>query len=75
MLIVLAYIIGDSWYVVYYGHNGDIMKAGQWLWAFNYSLEVKEHLFFIMPLFGIYLEMLLSWKRKSNVSASDFVRS
>lgn len=54
-LIVLAYIIGGYWYVVYYGHDRDIIKAGQWPWAHNYFMEVKEHLFFMMLLLGIYL--------------------
>jgi len=54
-LIVLAYIIGGYWYVVYYGHDRDIIKAGQWPWAHNYFMEVKEHLFFAMLLLGIYL--------------------
>ena len=55
VLIVLAYIIGGYWYVVYYGHDRDIIKAGQWPWAHNYFMEVKEHLFFVMLLLGMYL--------------------
>jgi len=55
VLIVLAYIVGGYWYVVYYGHDRDIIKAGQWPWAHNYFMEVKEHLFFVMLLLGIYL--------------------
>ena len=55
VLIVLAYIIGGYWYVFYYGHDRDIIKAGQWPWAHNYFMEVKEHLFFVMLLLGIYL--------------------
>jgi len=55
VLIVLAYIIGGYWYVVYYGHDRDIIKAGQWPWAHNYFMEVKEHLFFVMLLLSIYL--------------------
>ena len=55
VLIVLAYIIGGYWYVFYYGHDRDIIKAGQWPWAHNYFMEVKEHLFFVMLLLSIYL--------------------
>ena len=55
VLIVLAYLIGGYWYVVYYGHDRDIIKAGQWPWAHNYFMEVKEHIFFVMLLLGIYL--------------------
>ena len=55
VLIVLAYLIGGYWYVVYYGHDRDIIKAGQWPWAHNFFMEVKEHIFFAMLLLSIYL--------------------
>jgi hypothetical protein len=55
VLIVLAYLIGGYWYVVYYGHDRDIIKAGRWAFAHNYFMEVKEHLFFAMLMLGIYL--------------------
>ena len=59
VLIVLAYIIGGYWYVVYYGHDRDIIKAGQWPWAHNYFMEVKEHLFFMMLLLSVYLPIVV----------------
>ena len=55
VLIVVAFLVGGYWYVVYYGADRDIIKAGQWPWAHNYFMEVKEHLFFLMLLLGIYL--------------------
>ena len=55
VFIVLAYIIGGYWYVVYYGHDRDIIKAGQWPWAHNFFMEVKEHVFFSVLLLAIYL--------------------
>jgi hypothetical protein len=55
VLIAFAYLIGGYWYVVYYGHDRDIIKAGQWPWAHNYFMEVKEHIFFVMLLLAIYL--------------------
>ncbi|PKN51907.1 MAG: hypothetical protein CVU55_09140 [Deltaproteobacteria bacterium HGW-Deltaproteobacteria-13] len=55
ILIVLAFMIGGYWYVVYYGADRDIIKAGQWPWAHNYFMEVKEHLFFALLLLSIYL--------------------
>jgi len=55
VLIILAYVVGGYWYVVYYGQDRDIIKAGQWAWAHNYFMEVKEHVFFMMLLLGIYL--------------------
>ena len=59
VLIVLAYIIGGYWYVVYYGHDRDIIKAGLWPWAHNYFMEVKEHLFFMMLLLSVYLPIVV----------------
>ncbi|OGP67740.1 MAG: hypothetical protein A2W27_06155 [Deltaproteobacteria bacterium RBG_16_44_11] len=55
VLMVLAFLIGGYWYVVYYGADRDIIKAGTWPWAHNYFMEVKEHLFFAMLLLSIYL--------------------
>jgi hypothetical protein len=58
VFIILAYLIGGYWYVVYYGHDRDIIKAGAWPWAHNYFMEVKEHLFFIMLMLSIYLPIV-----------------
>ena len=55
VLMILAYVVGGYWYVVYYGQDRDIIKAGQWPWAHNYFMEVKEHVFFMLLLLGIYL--------------------
>ena len=53
--MVLSFLIGGYWYVVYYGHDRDIIKAGQWPWAHNYFMEVKEHLFFLLLMLSVYL--------------------
>jgi hypothetical protein len=58
IFIVLAYLIGGYWYVVFYGHDRDIIKAGQWPWAHNYFMEVKEHLFFIPLILSLYLPIV-----------------
>jgi len=55
VLMVLAFLIGGYWYVVYYGADRDIIKAGTWPWAHNYFMEVKEHLFFAMLFLSTYL--------------------
>jgi len=55
MLIVLSYLFGGYWYVVHYGPDREIIKAGQWAWAHNYFMEVKEHVFFLMLMLGMYL--------------------
>jgi hypothetical protein len=58
VFIILSYLIGGYWYVVFYGHDRDIIKAGQWPWAHNYFMEVKEHLFFIPLMLSIYLPVV-----------------
>jgi hypothetical protein len=55
LLVVFAYLIGGYWYVVHYGHDRDIIKAGQWAWAHNFFMEVKEHIFFAMLMLSMYL--------------------
>jgi len=62
VLIVLAYLIGGYWYVVYYGHDRDIIKAGQWPWAHNFFMEVKEHIFFAVLLLAMYLPIAVYGK-------------
>jgi hypothetical protein len=53
--MILSFLIGGYWYVTFYGHDRDIIKAGQWPWAHNYFMEVKEHLFFIILMLSLYL--------------------
>lgn len=73
ILIVLAFLIGGYWYVVYYGADREIIKAGKWPWAHNYFMEVKEHIFFSLLLLSIYLPiavhgvMPLNNKKKKNL--------
>lgn len=53
--VVLSYLLGGYWYVTLYGADRAIIKAGQWPWAHNYFMEVKEHVFFLMLLLAVYL--------------------
>jgi len=57
--ICLAYLIGGYWYVVHYGPDRAIIKAGQWAWAHNYFMEVKEHVFFLMLILALYLPIVV----------------
>jgi len=54
VFLVLSYLIGGYWYVVFYGAERDIIKAGQWAWAHSFFMEVKEHVFFVPLMLGIY---------------------
>ena len=52
VFLVLSYLIGGYWYVVFYGAERDIIKAGQWAWAHAFFMEVKEHVFFVPLMLG-----------------------
>lgn len=55
VMMVLSYLIGGYWYVIFYGTDKIIIKAGSWPWAHLFFMEVKEHLFFMLLLLSIYL--------------------
>lgn len=56
--LVISYIMGGWWYVVYYAHERDIIKAGDWKWAHNFFMEWKEHVFFALLFLGILLPIV-----------------
>lgn len=55
ILIWLAYIVGGYWYVVFYGGDKAIIKAGPWPFAHDFFMETKEHLFFMLLLLATFL--------------------
>lgn len=55
ILIWLAYIVGGYWYVVYYGGDKALIKAGPWPFAHGFFMESKEHLFLILLLLATFL--------------------
>lgn len=55
ILMWLAYIVGGYWYVVYYGGDKEIIKAGPWPFAHGFFMETKEHLFFMLLLLATFL--------------------
>ncbi|VAW10043.1 hypothetical protein MNBD_ALPHA09-1501 [hydrothermal vent metagenome] len=55
VLMWLAYIVGGYWYVVFYGADKAIIKAGPWPFAHSFFMETKEHLFFMLLLLATFL--------------------
>ncbi|GGB92468.1 hypothetical protein GCM10011352_18160 [Marinobacterium zhoushanense] len=55
LLMWLSYLVGGYWYVVYYGADKALIKAGPWPFAHSFFMEVKEHLFFSLLLMSTYL--------------------
>ncbi len=56
--MILSYLIGGWWYVVYYAHERDIIKAGAWKWAHTFFMEFKEHFFFVLLFLSILLPII-----------------
>jgi hypothetical protein len=56
--MILSYVIGGWWYVVYYVHERDIIRAGPWKWAHTFFMEWKEHFFFALLFLSILLPII-----------------
>jgi len=55
VLMWLAYIVGGYWYVVFYGADKAIIKAGPWPFAHSFFMEAKEHVFLMLLLLATFL--------------------
>lgn len=55
VFIWLAFIVGGYWYVVFYGADKTIIKAGPWPFAHGFFMETKEHLFLTLLLLATFL--------------------
>lgn len=54
-LMWLTYLLAGYWYVVYYGPDKAIIKAGPWAFGHDFFMETKEHLFLVLILLATYL--------------------
>lgn len=59
ILMWLAYIVGGYWYVVHYGGDKAIIKAGPWPVAHSFFMETKEHVFLMLLLLTTFLAILV----------------
>ena len=53
--LALTYVLAGWWYVVYYGADKAIIKAGEMAWAHTIVMETKEHAF----ISGFWLMVVL----------------
>lgn len=60
VLIWLAYITAGYFYVLYYGADKAVIKAGPWPWAHGLFMETKEHVFFLTLLLATFLPIATS---------------
>jgi len=71
--IVLAWVLGGYWYVVYYYAEKAAILKGPWPWAHDFFMETKEHLFFIPLILALYLPIVATRKLASNATARAMV--
>lgn len=55
VLIWAAYLIGGYWYVLHYGADKAVIKAGPWPFAHTFVMETKEHVFLTLLLLASFL--------------------
>ena len=67
LLMVITWIAGGYWYVVYYPADKAVILSGAWPFAHKFFMEAKEHAFFITLVLSLYLAIVA---RKE-----DFVRN
>jgi len=60
VLMWLTYIVGGYWYVVYYGADKALIKAGPWSFSHSFFMETKEHLFLMLILLATLLPIVAS---------------
>ncbi len=56
-LIWLAYVVGGYWYVLYYGADKALIKAGPWPFVHGLFMESKEHIFLSLLLVATLLPL------------------
>ncbi|WP_428539989.1 hypothetical protein [Profundibacter sp.] len=66
VMIWLAFIVAGYFYVVYYGGDKAIIKAGPWPWAHSFFMENKEHMFFMVLVLATFLPIATSGPVDSN---------
>jgi hypothetical protein len=73
ILMWAAYIVGGYWYVVFYGGDKTIIKAGPWPFAHSFFMETKEHLFFMLLMLATFLPIATRGDLVRNMAARSLV--
>lgn len=58
VLMWLTYVVAGYWYVVFYGADKALIKAGPWPFAHGFFMETKEHVFFMLLLLATFLPIV-----------------
>jgi hypothetical protein len=60
VFLVLAWISGGYYYLTYYGSKvKPVIKASELKWAHGIVMEVKEHIFLLIPLLALLVVIIL----------------
>ncbi len=60
VLLWITWIAAGWYYVLYYGTDKAVIKAGTMNWAHNIFMEVKEHIFYTGLLLGTLLPIAIA---------------
>lgn len=58
VFMVITWVAGGFWYVVYYAADKAVILNGAWPFAHKFFMEAKEHTFFITLVLSIYLAIM-----------------
>jgi hypothetical protein len=73
VLLCLAWGLGGYWYVRHYDADRAVILGGPWPLAHSVFMEVKEHLFFIPLILGLYLPIVAAVNLARNRAARAMV--
>lgn len=58
VFFVVTWFAGGLWDSFYYGADREVINKGAWAFIGNATMELKEHLFVLPLLLGLYLPIL-----------------
>src|SRR3989344_3093335 len=59
LFMVLTWITGGYWYVLYYAQDKATILNGPWPFVHNIIMETKEHVFFITLILSLLLPIVV----------------
>jgi len=73
VLMWLAYIVGGYWYLINYGDDKALIKAGPWPFSHSFYMETKEHVFLMLILLATLLPIVTSGDMVKRAAAKTVV--
>ena len=73
IFMVLAWLFGGYWYLVYFPTEKALILGGPWPFAQDLFMETKEHLFFVLLILSFYLPVVAAADLTSSRGARAMV--